>query len=121
MSILMFGMNVNAQKQNDDCIVKIIITIENVKDTSTMFLHESKNITPLNYKRVNHTLHYSLDPSRDYTLIFEDELAYKIYLIKTSSQCNNTLRLTVDMSSYDSMAIIWDEKKNTYMYNYFEE
>ena len=40
ISILMFGMNVQAQKK--DCKVLVKMQFENVKDTSSIFLRSSK-------------------------------------------------------------------------------
>ena len=111
----MFTMNVYAQKKN--CTAEVIITVENIKDTNSIFISESRSINASNTSRQGNVMHYSLEPSHDYLLIFEDEEVSKIIMIKTSELCKSTLRLTVDMNKYDSMTAVWRNGK--YVYEYF--
>lgn len=114
ISILMFGMNVQAQKK--DCKVLVKMQLENVKDTSSIFLRSSKTISAENVVYDGNEIFYSLNLSSDYIFIINNNKVDKICMLKTTDQCDTPLIINVDMLTNSSIAIYWAGDKYDYKY-----
>ena len=110
----MFGMNVQAQ--NNTCNVTLIVNLENIKDTNTIFVSESNIIGVNNIIKQGNTITYTLDKNEDYIFQFQDEEVDKIFLLKTSNVCGNTLISNVDMNKRGSAASFWENGQYKHVY-----
>ena len=117
ISILMFGMNVNAQ--DTECKVTIVVTFFNVENPKSVLISESKSISPEDIAIKNNVRIYSLNPSQDYEFIFNKDDKSKIFLLKTSNECNNTLYVNVHMTKKGSATSFWEN--GAYKHVYFDD
>jgi len=104
ISILMFGMNVNAQ--DTECKVKIVVTVFDIK--GMLYLSESKSIEPTDVIRKSNASIYSLNPSQDYIFTFRDDQRSKTFMLKTSDVCGHIFDVNVIMSKNGSLATYWE-------------
>jgi len=117
ISILMFGMNVSAQET--ECKVTVVVTFLNVENPKSILISESESISPEDIAIKNNVRIYSLNPSQDYEFIFNNDDKSKIFLLKTSNECNNTLYVNADMTKKGSATSFWEN--GAYRHVYFDD
>ena len=102
----MFSLNVQAQK-NEKCDVFVEVTFLNIKDMQSLFIGHSTNIGEDDIENYMNVYIYTLEASKDYRFTFTDEEVEKIFLLKTSNVCGNTLHVKVDLNENGSLVSFW--------------